>query len=144
MILRSATFAELDTTTLYALLKLRSEVFVVEQDCAYLDPDGRDTEPGTRHLWLVDEADGTGIAAYLRVLDDGAEARIGRVVVAPHARGAGHASTLMEHALAMIGGRPSTLDAQAHLLGFYGRYGYVPSGPEYLDDGIPHVPMTRP
>jgi ElaA protein len=94
--LRSATFAELDTTTLYALLKLRSEVFVVEQECVYLDPDGRDTEPATRHVWVEDA--GTPVA-YLRILDDGDRARIGRVVVAKSARGTGHAGTLLARAL---------------------------------------------
>ena len=141
MNLRTATFAELDTATLYALLKLRSEVFVVEQECVYLDPDGRDTEPGTQHVWLEDEH---GPAAYLRILDDGERARIGRVVVAPGARGGGHAGTLMKAALELIGDRPSTLDAQAHLVAFYARHGYTISGAEYVEDGIPHVPMDRP
>jgi ElaA protein len=66
--LRVAAFDELDAYTLYALLRLRAEVFVVEQDCAYLDLDGRDTEPGTRHLWL--DRDGEPVA-YLRVLAAG-------------------------------------------------------------------------
>lgn len=74
-----AAFGELDAYTLYALLRLRAEVFVVEQDCAYLDLDGRDTEPGTRHLWL--DRDGEPVA-YLRVLaagdtGDGSTARDG-------------------------------------------------------------------
>jgi ElaA protein len=137
---RVAAFADLDAATLYAILKLRSEVFVVEQRCAYLDPDGRDTEPGTRHVWIPA---GPEIGAYLRILDDAEVHRIGRVVTAPRYRGAGLAGRLVRHALAVIGDRPSVLHAQAHLVGFYGRYGYRQNGPEYLEDGIPHVPMVR-
>ncbi len=137
---RVASFRDLDTRTLYAILKLRSDVFVVEQKCAYPDLDGRDTEPGTRHVWL---ARGDDILAYLRILDDGGAERIGRVVTAPGARGAGHAARLMTHALTVVGNRPSVLDAQAHLTGFYTRFGYAPTGPEFLEDGIWHVPMVR-
>src|SRR5690606_34048120 len=81
---RVASFAELDAPTLYRLLKLRVDVFVVEQKCAYPELDGRDLEPETRHLWIEDGAGAP--LAYLRVLrePDGA-ARIGRVVTAPHA-----------------------------------------------------------
>ena len=135
-----ARFAELDVTTLYAILKLRSDVFVVEQKCFYADPDGRDTEPGTQHVWLAENGQ---IAAYLRVLEDDQGPRIGRVVTAPAARGAGLAQRLMTETLTVIGDRPSVLDAQAHLVRFYGRFGYEPTGPEYLEDGIPHVPMAR-
>jgi ElaA protein len=137
---RVASFRDLDTTTLYAILKLRCDVFVVEQNCVYADLDGRDTETGTRHVWL---ARGDDILAYLRILDDGDTERIGRVVTAPEARGAGHAGRLMEHALTVIGNRPSVLHAQAHLTDFYTRFGFAQTGPEYLEDGIPHVPMAR-
>ena len=138
--LRVAAFSELAAGTLYELLKLRAEVFVVEQECAYLDLDGRDAEPGTRHLWLSDAA---GVTTYLRILDDGDSARIGRVVTAPRARGAGLAGRLLQEALTVIGDRPVVLDAQAHLAGFYGRYGFRQTGPEYLEDDIPHIPMLR-
>jgi ElaA protein len=138
---RVAGFAELDATTLYALLRLRCDVFVVEQQCPYPELDGRDTEPGTRHLWFTADSE---IAAYLRILDDGTAQRIGRVVTAPKARGAGLAGRLVEQALTVIGDRVSVLDAQAHLVGFYRRYGFDRNGPEYVEDGIPHVPMIRP
>jgi ElaA protein len=140
--IRVASFADLDTSTLYALLRLRSEVFVVEQECAYLDIDGRDTEPATRHIWVAQA--GTPVA-YLRVLGehDGGM-RIGRVVVAKVARGAGVAGRLMEAALAVVGARPSVLDAQAHLADFYARFGYKVNGDTFVEDGIPHVPMARP
>jgi ElaA protein len=139
--LRSATFRDLDTTTLYAILKLRADVFVVEQECVYLDHDGRDDEPGTRHVWFARDQE---IRAYVRILDDGDEQRIGRVVTAKSARGAGLAGRLIEKALEIIGNRPSVMDAQAHLVNFYARYGFEPTGPEFLEDGIPHVPMRRP
>jgi ElaA protein len=140
---RVASFADLSVHTLHDLLKLRVDVFVVEQRCAYPEIDGRDVEPGTRHLWIT--VDGGAPQAYLRILrePDGAE-RIGRVVVAPDARGAGHAGRLMTEALAVVGHRPCVLEAQAHLVDFYARYGFTASGPGYLEDGIPHVPMHRP
>jgi ElaA protein len=137
---RVASFRDLDTTTLYAILQLRSAVFVVEQNCPYNDLDGRDLEPGTRHVWLSRDDE---ILAYLRILDDGGVERIGRVVTARAARGAGHARRLMDQALTVIGNRPSVLEAQAYLVRFYARYGYQQTGPEYLEDGIPHVPMAK-
>jgi ElaA protein len=137
---RVASFRDIEIGTFYAILKLRSDVFVVEQECAYADLDGRDDEPGTRHLWI--ERDGR-VRAYLRVLDDGDAQRIGRVVTAKEARGGGLAGRLVSEALTIIGNRPSRLDAQAHLAGFYASFGYDPAGPEFLEDGIPHVPMVR-
>ncbi|MEV0005549.1 GNAT family N-acetyltransferase [Micromonospora sp. NPDC050980] len=136
-----AGFAELDTRTFHDLLRLRIDVFVVEQSCPYPELDGRDVEPGTRHLWLTrDDA----VVAYLRTLaDPGGVARIGRVVVAPAARGAGLAGVLMADALAAVGDRPCVLEAQTHLVGFYAGHGFTVSGPGYVEDGIPHTPMRR-
>jgi ElaA protein len=137
---RTASFRDLDTTTLYAILKLRADVFVVEQQCPYPDLDGRDAEPGTRHVWL--ERDGQ-VRAYLRILREEGHERIGRVVTAGNARGAGLAGRLLAEALEIVGNRDSVLDAQAHLTGFYARFGYRVTGPEFLEDGIAHVPMLR-
>lgn len=81
---RVAAPAELDVPTLYALLKARMDVFVVEQECPYPDIDGRDLEPGTRHVW-ADPPDGP--LAYLRIVDDDGVPRIGRVLVTAAARG---------------------------------------------------------
>jgi ElaA protein len=140
---RVASFAELDAPTLYGLLRLRVDVFVVEQRCAYPELDGRDLEPETRHLWI--EGDDGAPLAYLRVLrDPDGAARIGRVVTAPHARGRGLAAALMAAALRVVGDRASRLDAQTPVAGFYARFGYRVAGEEYLDEGIPHVPMFRP
>ncbi|MFI1989155.1 GNAT family N-acetyltransferase [Actinoplanes sp. NPDC020271] len=137
---RAASFRDLTAATLYDILRLRSDVFVVEQECAYPDLDGRDTEPGTRHLWFSRDRE---IRAYLRILDDHGTERIGRVVTAKSARGSGLAGRLMTHALEIIGHRPAVLDAQSYLVDFYAKFGFVPSGPEFVEDGIPHTPMTR-
>jgi ElaA protein len=136
-----APFAELDARTAYHLWQLREAVFVVEQQCAYLELDGRDLEPATRHVWV--SYDGQPVA-YLRVLDDGSHVRIGRVCVAGEHRGGGVARTLMRAALEVVGDRPSRLSAQSYLVGWYERLGYAADGPEFLEDGIPHVPMARP
>lgn len=136
-----AAFAGLSTHTLYALLKLRVDVFVVEQKCAYPELDGRDTEPGTRHIWL--ETDGTPVA-YLRVLSEpGGTARIGRVVVAAAHRGAGLGSRLMAAAMSEVGDRDAVLDAQKEAAALYRRFGFEVIGPEFVEDGIPHLPMRR-
>jgi ElaA protein len=139
---RFAAFDELDAGTLYALLRLRVDVFVVEQTCPYPETDGRDTEPGTRHVWFADRGQPVG---YLRILaePDGG-ARIGRVCVARLARGSGLARRLMNAALDRVGDRPCVLDAQSHLAGFYAGFGFRPAGPEFVEDGIPHIPMRRP
>lgn len=139
--IRERAFAELSPDELYAILRLRAEVFVVEQECAYLDLDGRDREPSARHLWVA--AGDQPVAAYLRVLDDGEARRIGRVVTHPSARSGGLAGRLIEYVLATTGG-PWVLDAQSHLAGWYGRFGFEVCGDEYLEDGIPHTPMRRP
>lgn len=138
--LHVAAFDELDARTAYLLWQLRGAVFVVEQDCPYLDLDGRDLEPGTRHVWMGDDRP----VGYLRVLEDGDGcARIGRVVVAQGHRGQRVAERLMQAGLEVVGDRPCVLDAQAYLAGWYARLGFEQTGPEFLDDGIPHVPMRR-
>jgi len=136
----TASFAELDAATLYRILTLRSEVFVVEQNCVYLDLDGLDPAPETRHLWI--ERAGQ-IAAYIRILDMDGTPRIGRVVTAPAARGSGLAGQLISEALRLIGDKPSILHAQAHLRDYYAKFGYEQNGPEYVEDDIPHIPMIR-
>ncbi|UUY09760.1 GNAT family N-acetyltransferase [Pseudomonas sp. J452] len=139
--------ADLSTHELYALLALRAQVFVVEQNCPYLDVDGQDLLGATCHLlaWQGDV-----LVAYLRLLDpatQGGDVVIGRVAVAPEARGTGLGHALMERALLACAehwpGRPIYLSAQAHLQGYYGRYGFAPVGEVYLDDGIPHIGMRR-
>ena len=133
-----ARFAELTPDGLYGILRLRSEVFVVEQECAYLDIDGRDREPDALHLWVG----GDEPVAYLRVLNGPpvGTSRIGRVVTAVGARHQGLAAALMHKALAATMG-PVVLDAQSYLVAWYEGLGFTVAGDEYLDDGIPHTPM---
>ena len=139
MEIHDRAFAELTAAEFHDIARLRVDVFVVEQACAYGELDGRDIEPGTRHLWVDDEA---GVTAYVRVLDDGAARRIGRVVTRPDARGRGTARTLVEHALAATNG-PWVLDAQSHLEDWYRALDFAVDGPSFVEDGIPHVPMRR-
>ena len=134
------SFDDLDIRTAYAVWQLRQDVFVVEQDCVYRDLDGRDDAPGTRHVVLRDGAD---VVGYLRILDEPGRARIGRVVLARAARGRGLADPLMRAALADIGDREVVLDAQSPLAGWYATFGFEVTGKEFLDDGIPHLPMRR-
>ena len=141
MDVHAAGITEMDPTTLYRILALRSDVFVVEQDCVYLDLDGRDLEPDARQLWV--ERDGAVLATLRVLLDDPRTARIGRVATRPDARGSGLAARLMERALELCGDREIVLDAQTYLFDWYARFGFVRDGADFVEDGIPHVPMRR-
>lgn len=133
--------ADLDPATLYRILALRTEVFVVEQHCPYSELDGRDLEPSARQLWI--ERDGAVLATLRLLADPGGTARIGRVATAPQARGTGLAARLMTHALELTGEQDVVLDAQAYLFDWYARFGFVRNGADYIEDGIAHVPMRR-
>jgi ElaA protein len=137
--IHTAAFADLDGATLYALLRLRVDVFVVEQACAYPELDGRDVEPSALHCWIEDDA---GPVAALRVLREGdGTARIGRVVTAARARHQGLAAALLRHALTVTAPAPVVLGGQRYLEDWYRSFGFEVDGPEYVEDGIPHVPM---
>jgi ElaA protein len=137
-----AAFGDLNSRTAYLLWQLRTDIFVVEQECAYRELDGRDLEPSTLHVWA--ERDGEPVG-YLRVLAESDDSRrIGRVCVSAQARGSGLAALLMRRALDEIGDRRCVLDAQSYLSDWYVQWGFTVTGPEFLDDGIPHVPMARP
>lgn len=137
--LHEATSAEISAAELHAALRLRSDVFIIEQACAYTDIDGRDLEPGTTHLWLA--TDDGSIASYVRVLTEPEGGhRIGRVVTDPAHRGRRLAARLIDHVLTFAE-RPVVLDAQSHLVAVYARHGFEPSGAEFVEDGIPHTPM---
>lgn len=138
-------FAELSPDQLYALLKLRSEVFVVEQDCVYLDLDGIDQ--ACDHLLGMDEE---GLCAYVRAVPPGVaypdEASIGRVVTAPRVRTTGLGRPLMIEAIRHVSERwPGSIKigAQSYLRSYYESLGFAVCGPEYDEDGIPHFPMRR-
>lgn len=139
-------FDALGVDGLYALLGQRQQVFCVEQQCAYLDVDGAD--PACWHV-LGRDAGGT-LMASLRIVPPGlkyAEASIGRVVTAPASRGGGLGVELMTrgiaHAERLHPRAAIRIGAQAHLQRFYGRFGFVAEGAEYLEDNIPHIEMVR-
>ncbi len=138
-----ARFVDLSASTLHDILALRAEVFVVEQACAYLDIDGRDTAADTLHLFVRDDELGT-VASYLRVLceSDGTR-KIGRVVTAPGARRRGLAAALITEALTQSAPGPVVIDAQAQLEQWYAGFGFVVDGEPFLEDDIRHVPMRR-
>jgi ElaA protein len=144
--LRRSWAQDLNAATLYELLKLRVEVFVVEQACAYPELDGRDLLPETRHFWL--ELPDGDVIATLRLMEEhtgGAKSfRIGRVCTKQTARGQGHTTRLLQAGLAEVGDYSCRIDAQTYLVDMYSAHGFVRDGDEYLDDGIPHVPMLRP
>lgn len=134
-------FDELTVRQLYAIVQLRERVFVVEQKCVYFDADGVD--PTCQHLWA--ERDGQ-IVAYLRIVPAGvkfAEVSIGRVIVAPEARGTSLGRELMRRGIAEAGDVPIRIGAQAHLEKFYSELGFVRVSDPYDEDGIPHLEMLR-
>lgn len=143
-IIRRARFDDLSPRDLYDILRLRSAVFVVEQECVFLDLDGRDHEASAQHLWIRDDV---GVAATVRLLDEGdGVCSIGRVVTRPDARSRGTGARLMAEAISMLEAEGCTsmiIGAQARLAGWYGGFGFVVVGPDYVEDGILHVPMRR-
>ena len=127
---------------LYPLLRLRVDVFVVEQECPYPELDGRDLLPDTVHVWWqpADE-----VLGYLRLLrDPDGTRRIGRVCTVLTARGTGLGALLMKSAMELVGDDEAVLEAQTYALDFYARFGFVPEGERYLEDGIEHMTMRRP
>lgn len=134
-------FEAIDALTIYRLLQLRSDVFVVEQGDPYRDIDGRDLEPTTLHLWFAVH---NIPVAYLRIVTepDGAAA-IGRFVVAHNLRGGGLGGRLMELAVSRLPGRRCRLNAQATQVSFYQQFGFVPVGEPRAKSRIPHVLMVR-
>ncbi len=138
-------FQELNPDELYDLLKLRSEVFVVEQNCVFLDQDDKDQK--CHHLLLFQEG---LLVGYSRLVPPGlsySEMAIGRVVTAPSARGLGFGRKLMELAIAychdLFGQGPIRLGAQTYAKEFYASLGFVPEGQVYDEDGIEHIEMVR-
>ena len=144
---RCLPFEGLSLAELYAVLQLRSAVFVVEQSCVFQDMDGFD--PACHHL-MGHDASGQ-LLAYARLVPAGvafAQASVGRVVTAPAGRGRALGHALMAKACTALnnlwGAQPIRIGAQAHLQGFYGRHGFVIDSAEYIEDGISHVEMLRP
>ncbi|RBO96648.1 ElaA protein [Nocardia puris] len=144
VVLKRSWAQDLDTATLYQLLKLRVEVFVVEQKCAYPELDGRDLLPETRHFWLDDEGEVISTLRLLEEHEDGVTSfRIGRLCTAPASRGHGYTTRLLQAALAEAGSATVRLNAQTYLVDLYAKHGFKPDGEEFDDDGIMHIPMRR-
>lgn len=138
---------ELSAARLYQLLALRSQVFVVEQQCVYQDIDGADLQGSNRHLLGLYE---DRLLAYARILAPqaaGEPVKIGRVIVSDEARGLSLGSRLIAQAIASCERhwpqQPQFLSAQAHLQRFYSSAGFVAEGEVYDEDGIPHIDMRR-
>jgi ElaA protein len=139
-------FDALSVHDLYDALALRAEVFVVEQACVFQDPDGVDRASG--HL-LGRDAGGV-LQAYLRIVDPGVkypEPSLGRVITSAASRGSGLGHRLVDEGVARCEaawpGRAIRIGAQARLEGFYAGHGFVRSGADYIEDGIPHCEMLR-
>ena len=145
LIITVKTFEDLNIRELYELLQLRSEVFVVEQDCVYQDLDGKDQKA----LHIIGTRNGK-IVAYTRCFKPGdyfAEAAIGRVVVAEEFRKDGYGHQIMKASVAAISEHYKTniikLSAQTYLIDFYNSLGFKTTGESYLEDGIPHIAMIK-
>ena len=138
-------FNELSVNELYQILKIRQEVFIVEQTCYYLDADGYDEK--AIHLWAVKEGE---ILAYCRIFKEGVkyeEPSIGRVLTNQNFRNFKLGKILMKLALevieARLGSKKVRICAQDYLIKFYNEFGFYDTGKKYLEDDIPHTEMAR-
>ena len=138
-------FSELSLEELYDILALRQDIFVVEQDCPYLDADGKDQK--SLHVFGTDKAK---LISYTRIVPKGisydAYISIGRVVVHKDSRGTGEGKRIMQKSIdackQLYPAEKIKISAQSHLNKFYGELGFHPTGEEYLEDGIPHIGMV--
>ena len=138
-------FDDLTPRELYAVLQLRNEVFVVEQNCVFQDADNKDQL--SYHLMGWND---TTLVAYSRIIPPGVAYEfpsIGRVVTSPGARGNGTGKVLMKESIDAIqklfGDFSIKLGAQLYLKEFYESFGFIQTGDIYLEDGIPHIEMIR-
>jgi len=139
------SFQDLTIIELYDLLQLRSEVFVVEQDCVYQDIDGKDQK--ALHVLGYYDAN---LVAYTRIFKKGdylEEASIGRVVVSAEARKHNFGKEIMNSSIEAVSiyfnNSIIVLSAQTYLKRFYNNLGFIEVGEEYLEDGIPHIKMRK-
>ncbi|PIT51383.1 GNAT family N-acetyltransferase [Snodgrassella alvi] len=135
-------FSELSTKEFYEIAKLRIAVFVVEQICPYQEIDAYDEQ--AVHIWMQE---GQTIIGYARIIDQDTTVTFGRVIIHPSHRGKKLGNQLLEKTLAVIKtqmpDKPIVISAQAHLIDFYGAYGFVPVSDVYLEDDIPHIRMRK-
>jgi ElaA protein len=143
-----STFDDLTKEDLYSLLKVRQEVFILEQECVY--PDADDLDQVARHLiaWCISEQGASSICGYLRVLPPGNrfnEPSIGRVLTVKSSRATGLGKQLMKKAMSAMEkeypGSPIRISAQSHLQNFYADFGFEATSEVYEEDGILHVDM---
>lgn len=140
------SFAQLTTAELYSVLKLRTDVFFLEQKIDEEELDNRDLEPTTVHWWI---ADANGTASYLRVIvDDEPEHRdarhsFGRVVTRPDRRGEGLSSQLIAAVIDEFGHHAMLLHAQVYIAPLYAKFGFEEFGEVYTEAGLPHIGMYR-
>ena len=133
------TFDQLTPREVYEILRVRTAVFVVEQTCPYQEADGVDYE--AFHVWLQDER---GIRAYLRAFSrDETTAQVGRVLTLDRGKGLG--MEVLQAGIRTVREQMDAekifIEAQTYTIDFYGRVGFRVTGAEFLEDGIPHVPM---
>ena len=138
-------FEEFSAAELYEILKLRQQVFVVEQECPYLDADGKDY----RSVHVMGYLDDMKLMAYARILPPipgEKEVHVGRVCTHESIRKTGAGKELMRQTLAIVNGiylnYPIVLSAQVYLQTFYEFFGFRSEGNSYLEDGIPHIRMV--
>ncbi len=136
-------FKELNVEEIYKILALRNEIFIVEQECPYLDCDDKDLN--SYHLFLKENGE---VVAYLRILEKGIsydEISIGRVAVKKNYRGKGISRKMMLKAIEFVENNLNEdtikIQAQAYLLNFYSSLGFKAVSQEYLEDNIPHIDM---
>ena len=136
---------ELSARELYDLLRMRVDVFVVEQNCPYPELDGKDID--ALHLRLMDGGELLASTRLLKPHSAQDPVKIGRVVVSPAHRGKRLGEALMTESIAvceqLYPENPIALSAQAHLRRFYESFGFAKASEEYLEDGIPHLDMLR-
>ena len=135
-------FNEIDSKTLHNIFLLRSEVFIVEQECAYQDVDGKDKKADHVMLHIDNE-----LVGYTRVFPENTyfkEASFGRTVVKKNNRGQGYGHLLVDKSLEHLKSKkqsPIKISAQSYLKEFYSSHGFIAKGDEYMEDGIPHTAM---
>lgn len=145
MEISTKTFEELTNNELYEVLQLRSDIFVVEQDCVYQDIDGKDE----RALHVLGWEDGK-LVAYARCFQAGDyfdQAAIGRILVRENYRKLGYGHTITKASIKALKTKYKAdtikISAQTYLVIFYERHGFKTTGDRYLEDGIPHIAMVR-
>ncbi|MCW2830090.1 MAG: family N-acetyltransferase [Aeromicrobium sp.] len=141
MTIRTVVGDRLTAQDVYDIWKIRDAVFAVEQKCDEEDVDGRDLLTTTTHLWT---ADADGPTSYLRAYVEHGVRHVGRVCTRRDQRGRGLSGRLVAECTRLWGDGQIVLNAQAHLEQWYGTFGYVRSGDNFMEAGIDHVPMARP